>query len=120
MKRLASAVLGLTLLAQPALADTMRLADSYRARGTNADGSTYSGRVSFRVVSDTTFVLTWKVGSTSYRGFGMRWDDTLAVSYEGGGFKGVVIYRVTNNGTLDGRWTAAGSNGVGTEVLEPE
>jgi hypothetical protein len=113
------AFLSLVLFAQAAGAQTLQLAETYRARGTNADGTKYTGRVTLKVVSDTTFAVTWKVGGDTYRGFGMRWDDTLAVSYEGAGFKGVIMYRVLDNGTLDGRWTAGGANGVGTETLTP-
>lgn len=120
MKRLATAVLGLALLVQPALAETFRFADSYQASGTNPNGSGYTARVTFKVVSDTTFIVNWKVGSTAFRGFGMRWDDMLSVSYEGNGFKGVVMYRILDNGVLDGRWTAAGTNGIGTETLSPD
>jgi hypothetical protein len=119
MIRVASLAIACLLAAGPAAADTLRLATAYTVAGTNPDGSRYGGTLALKVVSDTTFVVTWKVGSSTFRGFGMRWDDTLAVSYEGAGFKGVVMYRAGDDGVLDGRWTAAGSNGVGTERLEP-
>ena len=33
---------------------------------------------------------------------------------------GLVIYQVQSDGTLDGLWTIAGQEGVGTETLTPE
>ena len=104
-----------------ALAQSLGLARSYAVAGKNVDGSSYSGTANVRVVSDTTIAITWRTGGTSFTGFGMRWGETFAVSYEGAGLKGVAMYQVDRaTGVFSGRWTILGQNGVGTEVLTPQ
>ena len=102
-----------------ALAQTMRFADSYVVSGKNPSGSSYRGTATVEVASDTTVKITWKTGQT-YFGFGMRWDDTFAVAYEGNGLKGVMIYRhAAASGVFTGKWTVLGRDGVGEETLTP-
>jgi hypothetical protein len=103
-----------------ALADTLKLADGYSVSGTTVDGSPYSGAAEVAITSGTTFEVTWRIGGATYKGFGMRWDDVLAVSYAGGNVMGVAIYQVDkDSGVLNGRWTIAGQPGSGTEKLSP-
>jgi hypothetical protein len=53
-------------------ADSMTLASTYDATGTNPDGSAYSGTASVKVISDTTFTIKWQIAGSFYQGFGMR------------------------------------------------
>jgi hypothetical protein len=48
----------------PALADKLRLALTYDAVGTNADGFKSTGIATVEVISDTTFTIKWKIGRT--------------------------------------------------------
>lgn len=95
------------------------LVPTYDEVGTNADGSTYTGTVTVESLSDSTFAIRWKIGSTSYSGFGMRHDDTLAATYMVGGQPGLIIYKVGDDGTLSGLWSIRGQNGSGTDRLIP-
>jgi hypothetical protein len=106
------------VLALPAAADTLTLASKYDAKGTNPDGSSYTGTVYVKVVSDTTFTIEWKIGDATYKGFGMRMNDSLAATYTIDGEPGLVLYKVDGNG-LHGLWTIRGHDGSGTETLLP-
>jgi len=103
----------------PALADTLKLASTYDEVGTNADGSKYTGTATVDVISDTTFAIKWKIGSTVYSGFGMRRGDTLAATYQVNGQPGLILYTVGEGGVLTGNWSIRGENGSGTDRLTP-
>jgi hypothetical protein len=103
----------------PALADTLKLTSTYDETGTNADGSKYTGTATVEVISDTTFSIKWKIGSTVYSGFGMRRGDTLAATYQVNGQPGLILYTVGEGGVLVGNWSIRGENGSGTDRLTP-
>lgn len=92
---------------------------TYDVRGTNLDGSPYSGSAKVRLISNTTCSITWVTGSTSSSGVCMLMDGVLGVAYSDGSAVGVVMYKINADGTLDGVWTVAGKNGSGTERLIP-
>lgn len=102
----------------PARADTMTLASTYKVSGTNPDGSAYTGTVKIKILSDTTFAITWDIGGTEYKGFGMRLNDNLSATYTMDGEPGLVMYKVDGNG-LNGLWAIRGRDGNGTEKLLP-
>jgi hypothetical protein len=106
------------LLTVPAFADAMTLAKHYKATGKNPDGSTYSGDARVEIISDTTFSIVWAIAGAKYKGFGMRWNDAIAATYEIDGEPGLVIYKVDGNG-FNGTWAIRGQNGNGTEHLTP-
>jgi len=106
-------------VATPASAETLMLASTYDEVGTNADGSKYTGTVDVDVISNTTFKIRWKIGSTVYSGFGMRMNDTLAATYTVNGEPGLIIYKVGDDGVLSGIWSIRGQNGSGTDRLIP-
>jgi hypothetical protein len=108
-----------TPVVTPALADTLNLASTYDEVGTNADGSKYTGTATVDVISDTTFAIKWKIGSTLYSGFGMRRSDTLAATYQVNGQPGLILYTVGEGGVLVGNWSIRGQNGGGTDRLTP-
>ncbi len=49
----------------------------------------------------------------------MRMNDAVAASYTINGKPGLVIYKVGENGALDGLWAVRGQNEDGTERLTP-
>lgn len=100
-------------------AEPLMLAKSYDAAGTNPDGSKYTGTVSIKLISDTTFAIEWNIGGELYKGFGMRRNDTLAATYTVGGEPGLMIYQVDDKGVMRGAWAVRGENGNGSELLTP-
>jgi hypothetical protein len=106
------------IVATAANADALTLASTYKAVGTNPDGSKYTGTVVIDILSDTTFGIQWKISGTIYKGFGMRRNDALAATYMINGQPGLIIYQVDGNG-LDGLWSVRGQNGSGAEHLTP-
>ncbi|MGD0023696.1 MAG: hypothetical protein ABSC37_03565 [Xanthobacteraceae bacterium] len=106
-------------VAASAQAETLTLASTYDEVGTNPDGSKYTGTVSVKVISDTTFLIEWKIGNSTYKGFGMRLNETLAATYTIDGDPGLAMYKVDDDGTLDGIWTVRGKNESGTDRLTP-
>ena len=108
----------LLTIAMPAWAEKLTLASTYEV-GTNPNGSKYTGTATVEVISDTTFLIKWKIGSTTYSGFGMRMNDTLAATYMVNGEPGLIIYQVGDNGVLSGLWAISGQNGNGTDRLTP-
>ena len=108
-------------VAMPAWAagDKLLLASTYDEVGTNPDGSRYTGVANIEVISDTTFAIRWKVGNSTFNGFGMRLNDTLAATYMLNGQPGLIIYKVGEDGVLSGLWSIRGQNGSGTDKLIP-
>jgi hypothetical protein len=110
----------LLAIAMPAWADDkLKLAPTYDETGTNPNGSKYTGTATVEIISDTTFSIRWKIGSTTYNGFGMRMNDTLAATYMVDGQPGLIVYKVGDDGTLSGLWAIRGQNGNGTDRLTP-
>ncbi|MDP1668934.1 hypothetical protein [Phaeovulum sp.] len=91
----------------------------YEVQGRNFDGSAYGGTARIVLTSDVTCEIYWVTGSTSSEGICMRSGDVFSAAYQMGSVVGLVIYRVTKGGVLEGTWTVAGSNGVGYETLLP-
>jgi hypothetical protein len=50
----------------------------------------------------------------------MRNGNAFTAAYEMGGEIGLVIYLIQDDGTLEGTWTAAGVNAIGTETMTPD
>ena len=106
-------------LATPAAAETLKLASTYDEAGTNPNGSKYTGTATIQILSDTTFAIQWTVGNSTFSGFGMRMDDSLAATYMINGQPGLMIYKVGAGGVLNGLWSIRGQNGSGTDRLTP-
>ena len=90
----------------------------YTVAGTNADGSAYNGTADITVTSKNTCRITWDTGSTA-DGICMRNGIAFAAAYALGKDIGLIIYEIKPDGVLDGIWTLADKEGVGTEVLTP-
>lgn len=113
-------VAGTALCAAPAVAETAVRAGPYSVKGTNFDGSSYSGAAQISITSNTTCEIVWKTGGSESQGICMRDDDSFAAAYKLGNSYGLVIYKINSDGSLEGVWTIAGKAGAGTETLTPE
>jgi hypothetical protein len=118
MKTAVSVVSSLMLLASLAHAEAASLAGKYQATGKNLDGSPYTGTAEIVATSDTTCSISWQT-TTNSKGLCMRNGSAFAASYALGDSIGLVVYQIKPDGTLEGLWTIAGQDGVGTEVLTP-
>lgn len=92
----------------------------YRVKGTNLDGSIYEGDAQITLTSEFTCEIIWETGGSTSNGICMRDGNAFTAGYELDGKVGLVIYMVQPDGTLDGTWTVAGVNAIGTEILTPE
>jgi hypothetical protein len=99
-----------------AAASAQSVGGTYTVKGTNPNGSTYSGTAEITPSGGTCRVV-WNVGST-WRGICMVSGDAFAASYRNGETFGLLIYRMHPDGTLQGVWTIA-DGGSGTETLIP-
>jgi hypothetical protein len=115
-KLLVAAAFGL-LAAQPAFAQS--IGGKYNVEGTNFDGSPYTGTAEVTLTSSTTCVIRWATAGNTSEGICSRNGDAFAAAYKLGDAIGLVVYKVMENGTLDGLWTIAGKEGSGTEKLIP-
>lgn len=102
------------------LANAQDIAGSYVVAGTNLDGSPYSGEAEITLTSEYTCEIVWATNGTTSSGICMRYGNAFSAGYELNGKVGLVIYLIEENGTLNGTWTVAGLNAVGTEVLTPK
>jgi len=91
----------------------------YQVQGTNINGTSYGGTATITVISTTTCTIRWQTGGGSVQdGICMRNGPAFSAAYAfQDGKVGLVIYRIMENGTLDGLWTVAGVSGAGKEVL---
>jgi hypothetical protein len=90
----------------------------YEVRGTNLDGSPYSGTAVITRTSNSTCRIRWSTGSVS-EGICMLANNSFAAAYRMEGAFGLVVYELRRDGRLDGVWTIADRSGAGTEVLTP-
>jgi hypothetical protein len=100
-------------------ASAQSIGGSYTVEGTNLDGSPYNGTAEITLISSTTCVIEWKTGSTTSQGICSRNDSAFAAAYVMGDVFGLVVYKVLEDGSLDGLWTIAGKEGNGAEKLTP-
>ncbi len=88
--------------------------------GETADKKKYTGTVSIELKSGV-YQLTWKLGSTTIKGLGLRNGDVLSAGFsDAGGSFGVLQYRITKGGdVLAGSWAQTGQKtpGAGTETM---
>jgi hypothetical protein len=116
MKRLVLSAAALLLAAVPAYAQNVL---KFNVQGTNLDGSPYTGTAVITLTSDTTCEIDWTTGPTTSHGICMKNQNAFAAGYVLGDGVGLVIYEIKKDGSLEGLWTVAGTNGTGTEVLTP-
>src|SRR4051812_45911679 len=105
--------IGLLIAAMSGAAAAQNIGGHYTVKGTNFDGSPYSGDAKITVTSNTTCEIEWITGSTTSKGFCMRNNDAFAAGYVMGEDIGLIIYKAKQDGTLEGVWTIRGKNGAG-------
>ncbi len=110
--------IALAFACMPMAASAQSVSGRYTVEGRNFDGSRYRGVVEIIVTSNNTCRIVWNTGSTS-EGICMRNGSVLAASYGQGNTTGLVIYEIRPDGRLEGLWTMADRDGVGTETLIP-
>lgn len=115
-KVLAAAV---ALIGLPFAAMAQDVGGRYDVNGTNFDGSPYRGTAEIAVTSKNTCRIRWETGATA-TGICMRNGSSFSAAYSMGDVIGLVIYRLNSDGSLEGLWTIADRDGVGTEVLTPQ
>ncbi len=88
---------------------------SYTVHGSQAGTSRpYSGSVSVRQTSASTYQVVWFIAGQTFTGTGIGNTDGLAVAYKSGSQTGIAIYHQLPSGEVEGVWTYAG----GTEVYD--
>jgi hypothetical protein len=117
LKKLALAALLAAGLSNAASA--VDLGGTYEIQGTNPNGAKYGGTAEIVVTSENTCRITWNTGNES-SGICMRNGIAFAAGYVLGEKVGLIIYEIRDDGTLDGLWTIADQEGVGTELLIPK
>lgn len=95
------------------------LTGHYKVVGTNLDGSPYAGEAQITATSEYTCEIVWQTGGSTSSGICMRDGNAFAAGYQLNDKVGLVIYLIKANGTMEGTWTVAGVNAVGTETLIP-
>lgn len=96
------------------------LSGHYRVQGTNFDGSIYEGEATVTPTSEFTCEIVWNTGGNMASGICMRDGNAFTAAYEMDGKIGLVIYLIQDDGTLEGTWTVAGVNAIGTETMTPD
>ena len=100
-------------------ASAQSIGGKYNAEGKNLDGSPYDGTVEITLTSSTTCEVHWETGAATADGICSRNDNAFAAAYVMEDVIGLVVYKVMEDGTLDGLWTIAGKEGNGSEKLTP-
>ena len=93
----------------------------YHVTGTNpgAEAVRYQGTLTISARGDA-YEIHWVVANDEFHGIGIVVNNTLCVAYAAGAGVGVVGYRQRADGSLEGRWTIAGSDQLGTEIARPQ
>jgi hypothetical protein len=112
------AMIGAAVLALgfSAAASAQSVGGQYSVRGTNPNGSSYSGTAEISPNGNVCRIV-WHVGS-EWRGICMLSGNMFAASYRSGDTFGLLIYRIRPDGSLAGEW-ATGAGSTGTETLTP-
>ena len=118
MRTFLVALAAAALVASSALAQ--HVGGKYTVKGTNFDGSPYSGTATITRSSNSTCRIEWKTGGSTSSGFCMLAGEALAAAYKLNESVGLVLYELQDDGSLKGIWTIADKSGAGTEVLTPE
>jgi hypothetical protein len=117
MGRIAAIILAGAACAAPALAQD--IGGRYIVQGTGFNGQAYAGEAQITLTSDVTCEIVWNTGGQISEGICMRSGNVFSAAYVIEDRPGMVIYTVAADGSMQGQWTIAGSDGVGTEALYP-
>lgn len=108
------------LLGSVSIAGAQQITGRYQVIGDNANGTGYRGVAEITGTAGGNCGIRWSIPNTPpTQGFCMRQGNVLSAAYRLGNAIGLVVYRIGDNGVLDGTWTVAGQEGVGRERLVP-
>lgn len=107
-----------------AVAAERDLTGVYDCVGTTDGGRQYRGEVTIKQTRQG-YQVSWKVGQTEYRGIGFVDEGRLNVAWamttpQGAVVIGVVVYKIGEEGILNGKWIDPGLKAVYTETLRPQ
>ncbi len=108
----------LCALAAPAAAQDV--GGRYLVQGTGLNGAGYGGAAVIARTSDVTCEIVWNTGGQITEGICMRSGNVFSAAYVIEGRAGMIIYTIAPDGSMQGTWTIAGVNAVGTEALYPQ
>lgn len=109
------------LLGSVSVAGAQQITGTYQVIGDNANGTGYRGVAEISGTAGGNCGIRWAIPNTPpTQGFCMRQGNVLAAAYRLGNAIGLVVYRIGDNGVLDGTWSIAGQEGVGRERLVPQ
>lgn len=119
MLRLLVALSVLAILASPSLAQGLN--DEYRLEGTNPGGQgKYRGSVQIKETGET-YQVAWTIGNQQYAGTGVVQGDTFSVVFQPRkGSAGIAVYKIRNDGTLEGSWANLAGSKLGAETWRPD
>jgi hypothetical protein len=89
------------------------IAGTYSVTGTNPDGSAYEGALTV-TTRGSVYQFSWATGN-DYEGVGVVDGNTVAVGW-GGPECGAVLYRMADDGSLQGQWALYENESAGTET----
>ena len=112
----AAALLAMPLITTPSAAQR---SGTYAVTGQAPDGTRYEGSAQLQATGPDTWRITWRIGSDTASGVGIKVGQVLIVGYLQGRDVGAAGYEVMPDGRLSGVWTAGREGGVGTEVMLP-
>ncbi len=88
----------------------------YDVVGKNPGGKgTYKGTLKIDKKRNDVYHMEWKTGN-NYTGIGFRNGNIVSVGWGGSGPYGVVVYTIEKDGILNGTWTMAINNELGTNL----
>jgi hypothetical protein len=120
MFRKALAATAVIMMATIGTAAAQQLTGRYQVIGDNGNGTGYRGVAVISGTAGGNCGIRWTITNTPpTQGFCMRQGNVLSAAYKLGESVGLVVYRINDDGTLDGTWTIAGQEGVGKERLVP-
>ncbi|MCA0319564.1 MAG: hypothetical protein LCH88_16015 [Proteobacteria bacterium] len=121
MTMLRCAAAAAILVAGVATAGAQQITGRYQVIGDNGNGTGYRGVAEISGTAGGNCAIRWAIVNTPpTQGFCMRQGNVLSAAYRLGNSIGLVVYRLNDDGTLDGTWTIAGQEGVGKERLVPQ
>lgn len=91
----------------------------FDVEGLNADGSLYTGTMTFTISSDgTTADVVQEIAGSIFTGVAIVQEDVISLVLGDDGC-GVSSYVVQDDGSLEGVWAQVGQDGLGTETASP-
>jgi hypothetical protein len=90
--------------------------NTFALRGTNPDGSRYTGVIQMQQLGETLSVM-WQIGSVAYTGVGLKAGHLIAVAWSKSPNVGIVEYAFDGD-KANGIWTVPGSARLTFENLQ--